>query len=48
MCELLGATYPAMFKCEEGDGPVSTFYGWGLGGLKGVKSLPERLCDRVS
>ena len=29
------------------DDSVPSFVGYGLGGLKGVKGLPDQLCDRV-
>jgi len=45
VAELLASEYPAMFQLTGGKGPVPTFSGYGLGGLKGLKSLPERICN---
>ena len=36
-----------MFKDDSQDDSVPSFVGYGLGGLKGVKGLPDQLCDRV-
>ena len=36
-----------MFKEPETSGPVPAYAGYGLGGLKGLKGLPERICNMV-
>lgn len=36
-----------MFQLTGGEGPVPAYSGYGLGGLKGLKSLPERICNLV-
>ena len=49
VAELLATEYPAMFQVRTtGEGQVPTYSGYGLGGLKGIKNLPERICNMVS
>ena len=45
--QLLSDVYPAMFKESVVDGPVPSYSGYGLGGLRGLKGLPERICNLV-
>ena len=47
VAELLASQYPAMFQVSASDGLVPTYSGYGLGGLKGLKNLPERICNLV-
>ena len=42
---MLAREYPAMFHNTEGS--VPSYTGYGLGGLKGLKNLPERICNMV-
>ena len=44
---LLGEIYPAMFHYDGAEEDVPSFVGYGLGGLKGLKGLPDRICNRV-
>ena len=44
---LLVYVYPAMFRGSGDGGPVPAYSGYGLGGLKGLKALPERICNMV-
>ena len=45
---MLGREYPAMFKYEDiGPVAVPAYTGYGLGGLKGLKALPDRICNLV-
>ena len=45
--EYLATVFPAMFKDEDAAGLVPSYVGYGLGGLKGLKGLPERVCNMV-
>ena len=47
VADLLGSVYPALFKDDGTCGSVPAYGGYGMGGLKGLKNLPERICDRV-
>ena len=46
VAELLATEYPALFRDDVG-GAIPAFSGYGLGGLKGVKGLPDTICDKV-
>ena len=45
--ELLAEIYPAMFKATGEPAKVPAYHGYGLGGVKGLKGLPERICNMV-
>lgn len=48
IADFLGSIYPAMFKYEDlGPAGVPAHVGYGLGGLKGLKGLPDRICNMV-
>lgn len=47
VADLLATEYPAMFQVRAGEGQVPAFTGYGLGGFKGLKGLPERICNLV-
>ena len=47
VCEMFAEAYPAMFKHDgSSTSSVPAYSGYGLGGLKGLEGLPDRLCDR--
>ena len=37
-----------MFHYDGAEEVVPSFSGYGLGGLKGLKGLPDRICNRVN
>ena len=37
-----------MFHYDGAEEVVPSFVGYGLGGLKGLKGLPDRICNRVN
>ena len=45
VAELLADVYPAMFK--DAGAKVPIYHGYGFGGVKGCKGLPERICNMV-
>ena len=45
--DFLGTVYPAMFKYDGVVSSVPAYSGYGLGGMKGLKGLPDRICNLV-
>ena len=42
----LGTVYPALFRDEDlGPDEIHVYHGYGLGGLRGLKGLPDRICN---
>ena len=45
--DFLGTVYPSMFEYDGVVSLVPAYVGYGLGGLKGLKGLPDRICNMV-